>query len=148
MGPGPSDVPASVLEALGRPTIGHLDPRFLALLDEVRAMLRTTLGTANELTLPMSGTGSLGMETCLVNLVEPGDRVLVGVNGVFGERLCDVARRAGAEVTAVASAWGRALDVDAMRQAAQGRPHKLLCMVHAETSTGALTPIAPLRTLA
>ena len=85
MGPGPSDVPASVLAALGKPTIGHLDPVFLALLDETRAMLRTVFGTANELTMPMSGTGSAGMETCIVNTISPGDRVLVGVHGVFGE---------------------------------------------------------------
>lgn len=148
MGPGPSDVPPSVLEALGRPTIGHLDPRFLELLDEVRAMLRTVLGTTNELTLPMSGTGSLGMESCFVNLVEPGDRVLIGVNGVFGERMCDVAKRAGAEVTAVQAPWGRALDVDALRQAAKGQRYKLVCLVHAETSTGAHTELKPFRVLA
>ena len=148
MGPGPSEVPASVLEALGKPTVGHLDPVFLAMLDEVRAMLRGAFGTSHELTLPMSGTGSFGMETCLVNLIEPGDRVLVAVNGVFGERLCEVARRAGAEVTAANSPWGRALDVDGMRKAAQGRPHKLVCMVHAETSTGALSPLPPVRELA
>jgi alanine-glyoxylate transaminase/serine-glyoxylate transaminase/serine-pyruvate transaminase len=148
MGPGPSEVPASVLEALGKPTIGHLDPAFLALLDELRGMLRQAFGTTHELTMPMSGTGSFGMETCLVNLIEPGDRVLVGVNGVFGERMCEVARRAGAEVTVATSPWGRALDVEAMRMAAQQRPHKLVCMVHAETSTGALSPIAPVRELA
>jgi alanine-glyoxylate transaminase/serine-glyoxylate transaminase/serine-pyruvate transaminase len=148
MGPGPSEVPASVLEALAKPTLGHLDPAFLAMLDELRSMLRGAFGTTHELTLPMSGTGSFGMETCLVNLIEPGDRVLVGVNGVFGERICEVAKRAGAEVTASSSPWGRALDVDAMRKAAQGRSYKLVCMVHAETSTGALTPIAPVRKLA
>src|SRR5690348_13741950 len=96
MGPGPSEVPASVLEALGKPTLGHLDPAFLAMLDELRGMLRGAFGTTHELTMPMSGTGSFGMETCIVNLIEPGDRVLVGVNGVFGERLCEVAKRAGA----------------------------------------------------
>jgi alanine-glyoxylate transaminase/serine-glyoxylate transaminase/serine-pyruvate transaminase len=148
MGPGPSDVPPAVLEALARPTIGHLDPRFLSLLDEVRAMLRTCLGTSNELTLPMSGTGSLGMETCFVNLLEPGDRVLIGVNGVFGERMTDVARRCGAEVTAAQVPWGRALDVGELKKAAGGRPHKLVCIVHAETSTGAQTRIAPFRALA
>jgi alanine-glyoxylate transaminase/serine-glyoxylate transaminase/serine-pyruvate transaminase len=148
MGPGPSDVPAAVLEALARPTIGHLDPRFLALLDELKAMLRACLGTANELTLPMSGTGSLGMETCFVNLVEPGDRVLIGVNGVFGERMADVARRCGAEVTAVPIPWGRALDAGELEKAAQGRSYKLVCMVHAETSTGAHTRTEPLRELA
>jgi alanine-glyoxylate transaminase/serine-glyoxylate transaminase/serine-pyruvate transaminase len=148
MGPGPSQVPASVLSAIGAPTIGHLDPAFLRLLDEVRAMLRTVLGTENELTMPMSGTGSLGMETCVVNVVEPGDRVLVGVHGVFGQRLAEVCRRAGAQVTLAESPWGRALDVDLVRQAAQGERFKVLCVVHAETSTGALTELAPFRSLA
>jgi alanine-glyoxylate transaminase/serine-glyoxylate transaminase/serine-pyruvate transaminase len=148
MGPGPSQVPASVLAALGAPTLGHLDPAFLTLLDQLRAMLRTVLGTANELTMPMSGTGSLGMETCVVNLVEPGDSVLVGVHGVFGQRLAEVCRRAGADVTCADSPWGRALDVDLVRRSAAGRKFKLLCVVHAETSTGALTPLAPFRALA
>jgi alanine-glyoxylate transaminase / serine-glyoxylate transaminase / serine-pyruvate transaminase len=148
MGPGPSQVPASVLSALGAPTLGHLDPAFLAMLDELRAMLRSVLGSANELTMPMSGTGSLGMETCVVNLIEPGDRALVGVHGVFGQRLAEVCRRAGAEVTMAESPWGRALDVELVRKAAQGRSFKLLCVVHAETSTGALTELAPFRALA
>jgi alanine-glyoxylate transaminase/serine-glyoxylate transaminase/serine-pyruvate transaminase len=148
MGPGPSQVPASVLSALGQPSIGHLDPAFLRLLDEVRAMLRSVLGTQNELTLPMSGTGSLGMETCLVNLVEPGERVLVGANGVFGQRLAEVARRVGADVVEVESPWARALDLDLLRKAAKGQQFKLLCVVHAETSTGALTPLGPCKALA
>jgi alanine-glyoxylate transaminase/serine-glyoxylate transaminase/serine-pyruvate transaminase len=148
MGPGPSQVPASVLSALGAPTVGHLDPAFLVMLDEVRAMLRTVLGTSNELTMPMSGTGSLGMETCVINLIEPGDRALVGVHGVFGQRLAEVCRRAGAEVTLAESPWGRALDVDLVRKAAAGRSFKVLCVVHAETSTGALTALAPFRALA
>ncbi len=148
LGPGPSPTAPSVLQALALPTIGHLDPRFLDVMDEVRGMLRTLFGTANELTFPMSGTGSAGMETCLVNLIEPGDAVLVGVNGVFGTRMCEVARRAGAEVTAVEAEWGRALTADDFRRAAGGAKFKLLCAVHAETSTGALTEIAPLRAVA
>ncbi len=148
MGPGPSDVPPAVLQALGKPTLGHLDPAFLAMLDETRTMLRAVMGTDNELTMPISGTGSAGMECCVVNLVEPGDRVLVGVHGVFGQRLAEVARRAGAEVTVAESPWGRALDVDAVRHTAQGRAFKLLCVVHAETSTGALSGLAPFRALA
>ncbi|MEY4512191.1 MAG: Purine catabolism protein PucG [Pseudomonadota bacterium] len=148
LGPGPSQVAPSVLRALSLPTIGHLDPAFLGVLDQVRAMLREVVGTSNELTMPMSGTGSLGMETCIVNLVEPGDRVLVGINGVFGQRLAEVARRAGAEVVTAECTWGRALDVDSLARAAAGRSFKLLCIVHAETSTGALTPIAPFRELA
>lgn len=147
MGPGPSQVPAAVLSALARPTIGHLDPEFLRLMDELRDMLRDVFGTENTCTLPMSGTGSAGMETCLVNLVESGTRVLVGVNGVFSTRLCDVARRAGAEVTAVDVEWGRAVDADVLERAAAGRRYDLLCFVHAETSTGVLQPIEPLREL-
>lgn len=95
LGPGPSPVAPRVLAALAQPTIGHLDPMFLALMDEVRERLRVVFGTRNEMTLAMSGTGSAGMETVIVNLVEPGDRVLVAVNGVFGGRLAEVARRAG-----------------------------------------------------
>src|SRR5262245_33341768 len=109
LGPGPSPVPPRVLEAMAQPTIGHLDPAFLALMDEIRDGLRHVFQTANPMTLAMSGTGSAGMETVIVNLVEPGDRVLVGVNGVFGGRLAEVARRAGAIVTTVDAPWGRAL---------------------------------------
>lgn len=148
LGPGPSEVAPSVLQAMAAPTIGHLDPAFLGLLDSIRGMLREVLGTTNELTLPMSGTGSLGMETCIDNLVEPGDRVLVGVHGVFGQRLAEVARRAGGQVTAVEGEWGRALDVEQVREAAAGQRFKLLCVVHAETSTGALTALPPFRELA
>lgn len=147
MGPGPSQVPAAVLSAMARPTIGHLDPQFLRLMDELRDMLRDVFGTKNTCTLPMSGTGSAGMEACLVNLVEKGSRVLVGVNGVFSTRLCDVAERAGAEVTAVDVEWGRAVDADVLERAAAGRRYDLLCFVHAETSTGVLQPIEPLRAL-
>jgi alanine-glyoxylate transaminase/serine-glyoxylate transaminase/serine-pyruvate transaminase len=129
-------VPHRVLEALARPTIGHLDPAFLALMDDVRDGLRRCFGTTNPLTLAMSGTGSAGMETVIVNLVEPGDRVLVGVNGVFGGRLAEVARRAGAEVVTVDAPWGQALDHDAVLAAiATHRPH-VTAIVHAETSTG------------
>ena len=98
MGPGPSCVPAAVYQALGRPTIGHLDPRFLGLMEDVQDLLRQVMGTRNRLTLPISGTGSAGMETCFVNLIEPGDPVLILVNGVFGQRMSDVAARLRAEV--------------------------------------------------
>src|ERR1051326_7562942 len=108
MGPGPSNVNAGVLQAMALPTIGHLDPAFTALMDEAMERLRGVFGTRNQLTFPVSGTGSAGMETCFVNILQPGDRVLVGVNGVFGERMCDVARRCGAEVTRVEAEWGRA----------------------------------------
>ncbi|MFT5051359.1 MAG: alanine-glyoxylate transaminase/serine-glyoxylate transaminase/serine-pyruvate transaminase [Chlamydiales bacterium] len=148
LGPGPSPSAPSVLRALSMPTLGHLDPAFLVIMDELRGMLRQVLGTTNELTLPMSGTGSSGMETCLVNLIEPGDTVLVGVNGVFGTRMAEVARRAGAEVTIVEGEWGRALDPQQFEAVAAGRKFDLLCAVHAETSTGVLQPVPPLRTIA
>jgi len=145
MGPGPSDVPPSVLEAMSKPTIGHLDPAFLTLMDEIASMLRSVFGTENELTIPMSGTGSAGMETCLVNLLEPGDRAVVGVNGVFGGRMAEVARRCGAEVTTVEAPWGRALDPADFRGLGGA---KLLCLVHAETSTGVRQDLAPWRAIA
>jgi len=148
MGPGPSSVDPRVLEALAHPTLGHLDPAFLSLLDDLCSRLRRVYGTQNSLTLPMSGTGSLGMETCLVNLIEPGDRVLVGVNGVFGTRMCEVARRAGAEVSSVEAPWGNPLDLEDLRRALRQGPFKALCVVHAETSTGVLQDLAPLRSLA
>lgn len=148
LGPGPSDVPPSVRAALGAPTVGHLDPYFLNLMDEVCSMLRTVLGTRNRLTFPISGTGSAGMEACLVNLVEPGDRVLVGQNGAFGARLAEIAERAGAEVTRAPGEWGRRMGVEAFASAADGRAHKVVCVVHGETSTGVLEDIAPIRRLA
>src|SRR5688500_944466 len=107
LGPGPSDTPARVLEALGRPTIGHLDPVFLQLMDDIRAKLKEVFRTANEMTMAMSGTGSAGMETLFANLVEPGDKVLVCVNGVFGGRMVDVAQRCGAVVEQIEQPWGR-----------------------------------------
>ena len=148
MGPGPSPTAPSVYEALAKPTLGHLDPEFLEVMDEIRDMQRAVMGTENELTMPMSGTGSSGMETCIVNLIEPGDKVLVGVNGVFGTRMVDVARRAGAQVTEAQSEWGRALDAELLREAAGGEQHKLVCVVHAETSTGVLQEVGPVREVA
>ena len=112
LGPGPSDVAPSILRALAKPTLGHLDPAFLQVMDELRAMLRTVFRTENELTFPMSGTGSSGMETCFTNLLEPGDDVLVGVNGVFGTRMTDVAERCGASVTQVVRTRMYVTDVD------------------------------------
>ncbi len=148
LGPGPSDVAPSVMKALGQPTLGHLDPDFLRIMDEVRSMLRRVFQTTSEMCMPMSGTGSAGMQTCVDNLVEPGDRVLVGIAGYFGGRIAEMARRAGGDVTVVEGEWGRALDVEALRAAARGQPFRLLCAVHAETSTGVLQPIPPLKALA
>ncbi|MDF1798262.1 MAG: alanine--glyoxylate aminotransferase family protein [Planctomycetota bacterium] len=137
LGPGPCNTPREVLKALGRPTIGHLDPAFLDLMNQVRDRLRTLFGTRNELTIPISATGSGGMQAVLSNLIEPGDRVLVGVHGVFGKRFADCARRLGAEVVEVECTWGGTLDLSALSAAAEGR-FKLVGAVHAETSTGVL----------
>lgn len=145
MGPGPSDVNPRVLEAMARPTIGHLDPQFLRVLNEVREMLQTVFQTASDLTLAVSGTGSAGMETCVVNLIEPGDRMLVCVAGVFGERMADVAARAGAEVTTISVPWGRVFEPAQVAEALrEGGPYKIVGIVHAETSTGAAQPVAPI----
>src|SRR5262249_10298444 len=141
LGPGPSQVPARVLSALARPTIGHLDPVFLKLMDETRAKLRQVFGTQNEMTLAMSGTGSAGMETLFVNLVEPGDRVLIGENGVFGARMREVARRAGAEVRTIEAPWGSVFEPSALEAEIAGFKPALVALVHAETSTGAHQPL-------
>jgi alanine-glyoxylate transaminase/serine-glyoxylate transaminase/serine-pyruvate transaminase len=141
LGPGPSNVSPRVLAALGQPLLGHLDPAFLAIADEVQERLRRLFGTANDLTLPLSATGSAGMEACLANLLERGDEIVVGVAGVFGERMCDVAARIGARVTRVETEPGTALDADAMASAiARVRP-RVVSFVHAETSTGVLQPV-------
>ncbi|MGH3755988.1 MAG: pyridoxal-phosphate-dependent aminotransferase family protein, partial [Pseudonocardiaceae bacterium] len=148
LGPGPSNPYPEAVEALAWPVLGHLDPEFLALVADTAQRLRAVFGTRNRLTLPVSGTGSAGMEACLASLLEPGELAIVGVNGYFGERLCEVARRVGAQVQAVHAPWGRALDpeqlLDAQRQAPQAR---LVAVVHAETSTGVRNQIAPLREL-
>jgi alanine-glyoxylate transaminase / serine-glyoxylate transaminase / serine-pyruvate transaminase len=144
LGPGPSPVSRRVLDAMAHATIGHLDPAFLVLMDEVRDGLRHVFRTGNAMTLAMSGTGSAGMETVIVNLVEPGDRVVVAVNGVFGGRLAEVARRAGAEVTTVDAPWGRAIDPAAFVRAVQDARPRVAAIVHAETSTGVGNDIAGL----
>ena len=149
MGPGPSDVAPAVLAALAKPLIGHLDPAFVTLMDELKAMLREVFATQNELTFPVSGTGSAGMEFCFVNLIEPGDEVIIGVNGVFGTRMCDVAARCGARVTRVESPWGQIITPPQVAAALAQTPRpKLVAIVHAETSTGALTPVAEISRLA
>ena len=149
LGPGPSNPFPEVREAFQRPVLGHLDPDFLVVLDEIADRLRVAFRTKNALTLPMSGTGSAGMETCFVNLVEPGDTVIVGVNGVFGERMCEVARRCGAEVVRVEAAWGRAVDPQQLLDARAAHPEaRVLAVVHAETSTGVENDIAPLAAIA
>ena len=141
LGPGPSPVNPRVLQSLSLPVIGHLDPAFLRIMDESMAMLRELFQTKNRLALPMSGTGSAGMETCFVNLLEPGDAVLIGVNGVFGTRMVDVAQRCGAQVDTVEAEWGTALDPAQFRAALAKKSFKLVAVVHAETSTGVLQPL-------
>jgi len=138
MGPGPSDVPPQVLEALGRPTIGHLDPQFVALMDDIKRLLQFVFQTQNELTLPISAPGSAGMEAAFVNLVEPGDTVIVCQNGVFGGRMKENVERCGATAVMVQDTWGEAVSVDKVRAAfAEHKNVKALAFVHAETSTGA-----------
>ena len=148
MGPGPSDVHPRVLQALSAPCIGHLDPYFLTVMNETQALLRHVFQTENELTIPVSGTGSAGMETCFVNLVEPGDEVVVCVNGVFGTRMCDIVGRLGGRLIRVEAEWGRAVGPEAVLRALKGHAPKLLAVVHAETSTGAKNDLEGLSAVA
>ncbi len=138
MGPGPSDVPPRILEALSRPTIGHLDPRFVDLMDEVKTLLQHVMQTENALTMPISAPGSAGMEACFVNLVEPGDKVIVCQNGVFGGRMKENVERCGAHPIMVHDAWGSAVDPQKLEDALIANPDaSVVAFVHAETSTGA-----------
>jgi alanine-glyoxylate transaminase/serine-glyoxylate transaminase/serine-pyruvate transaminase len=141
LGPGPSDVHPRVLTAMATPLVGHLDPEFLVIMNETQDMMRQVFRTQNRLTFPVSGTGSAGMETCVVNLIEPGDKMVVCVNGVFGQRMTDVAQRAGAAVTTVERPWGEVFDLKAIREVLQKVRPKVLGIVHAETSTGAWQPL-------
>lgn len=147
MGPGPSNVPPRVLQAMGEPCIGHLDPQFLVAMDETMSLMRDVFQTRNPLTFPVSGTGSAGMEATFVNMLEPGDRVVVGVNGVFGERMCDVASRCGAEVRRVDAPWGHILDAEEIGRAVKDTQPKLVAVVHAETSTGVRQPLEEIEKL-
>jgi len=138
MGPGPSDVPPRILEALSRPTIGHLDPRFIDLMNEVKELLQYVMQTENVLTMPISAPGSAGMEACFVNLVEPGDKVIVCQNGVFGGRMKENVERCGGVPVMVQDTWGSAVDPQKLEQALIDHPDaNLVAFVHAETSTGA-----------
>ncbi|MGD9074424.1 MAG: alanine--glyoxylate aminotransferase family protein [Desulfobacteraceae bacterium] len=148
MGPGPSDVPARVLQAIAAPCIGHLDPYFLSVMDETQRLLRFLFQTENALTIPVSGTGSSGMETCFVNLVEPNDEVVVCVNGVFGTRMSDIVSRIGGQLTRIDGEWGRAIDPEVVEKAVKGKSPKVLAVVHAETSTGVCQPLEDLANLA
>ncbi|GHE78637.1 pyridoxal-phosphate-dependent aminotransferase family protein [Thalassotalea profundi] len=140
MGPGPSDVSARVLSALARPTIGHLDPLFVGMMDEVKALLQYAFQTKNEFTIALSAPGSAGMEACFVNLVSPGDSVVVCRNGVFGQRMVENVTRLGATAIVVDCEWGRAVDPQMLEQTLAHHPEaKFVAFVHAETSTGALS---------
>ena len=141
LGSGPSPVPERVLRALAHPTIGHLDPAFGALMDEVAAGLRAVFKTENRVAIPISGTGSAGMEAMVANLVRPGDRVVCGVHGLFGERMADELARHGADVVRVEAEWGRALDLEALAAAVAAGDTAALFVVHAETSTGVAQPL-------
>jgi len=148
MGPGPSSVPHRVLRAMSAPTLGHLDPQYLEIMDETCEMLRQTFRTQNKLTFPVSGTGMAGMECIATNLLEPGDEAIVCVNGVFGGRMKDVMERCGAKVHAVEAPWGEVITKEQIATALDEHPKvKLLGIVHAETSTGALQPLDGLSAL-
>ena len=149
LGPGPSDVHPRVLSAMARPTIGHLDPAFVGLMDEIKALLQYAFKTENKLTIPVSGPGTAGMESCFVNLLEPGDKIIVCQNGVFGGRMKAMSERAGAEVILVQDDWGLAIDANKLEDALKANPDtKVVAFVHAETSTGVLSDAQTLAKLA
>lgn len=149
MGPGPSDVPERVLEAMARPTVGHLDPTFIGVMEETKELLRYAFRTSNALTMPVSGPGTSGMESCIVNLVEPGDKVVVCRNGAFGGRLQAMAERCGGEVVVVDEEWGRAVDPEKLEATLAAHPDaNIVAFVHAETSTGALSDAEALAAIA
>jgi alanine-glyoxylate transaminase/serine-glyoxylate transaminase/serine-pyruvate transaminase len=149
LGPGPSNIHPRVMKAMLSPVVGHLDPDFIRVMEDVKKLLRIVFQTSNEITFPVSGTGSAGMETALANLIEDGDEVVVGANGVFGERVCDAAARLGAKVHRVEAEWGRIVEPERLEAALKAaiKP-KLLAVVHAETSTGVYQPVAELGAMA
>jgi len=141
LGPGPSNVHPRVLRAMATPLLGYLDPEFLVIMDEIKELLRYVFQTENDLTLPISGTGTAGMEASLYNIIEPGDRVVVVAKGFFGERICDMAGRCGAQVKRVEVEWGRIVEPDQVKAALKDDGVKVVALVHAETSTGVLQPL-------
>ena len=145
MGPGPSPAEPSVLAAMSRPVIGHLDPQFIGIMDDLAAGLRQVFRTENRMTFPVSGTGSAGMEAAVHNVLGPGDRFVAGVNGVFGGRLAEAARRAGAEVTLVSAPWGKPVPTEDLAAVVRRTAPKAVGVVHAETSTGVRQPVEELR---
>jgi alanine-glyoxylate transaminase / serine-glyoxylate transaminase / serine-pyruvate transaminase len=148
LGPGPSAVSPRVLRAMSIPLVGHLDPAFLRIMDETKRLLQFVFQTRNELTIPISGTGSAGMEACLVNLLEPGDEAVVCVNGVFGTRMADIVERCGATLVKVEAPWGRVIEpADVATALKRCKRPNLVAIVHAETSTGAWQPLDEISTL-
>jgi alanine-glyoxylate transaminase/serine-glyoxylate transaminase/serine-pyruvate transaminase len=148
LGPGPSPVDDRVLAAMGAPVLGHLDPLFLQCMDDVQALLRYVFETENRVTIPISATGSAGMEAALVNVIEPGNEVVVCINGVFGERMRDIVGRAGGKPVVVEAKWGEAIDVNQIESALNSSKPRALALVHAETSTGVLQDLGGLAELA
>lgn len=149
MGPGPSDIDPRVAAALSRPLMGHLDPEFVRMMDEIKSMLQVAFQTSNALTLPISAPGSAGMEACFVNLVEPGDKVIVCINGVFGNRMKENVIRCGAECISVEDAWGTPVSLDKLQEALKAHPDaRVVAFVHAETSTGVRSDAAAICALA
>ena len=148
MGPGPSDVHPRVLKAMATPLIGHLDPQFIEIMDGIKNMLRQLFQTKNDLTFAVSATGSAGMETCFVNLLEPGDEALVCVNGVFGNRMCDNVERCGGKLVRIDAPWGKPIDPAQVKEALGKCSPKLVAIVHAETSTGVLQPLEEISKIA
>ena len=149
MGPGPANVHPQVLEALSKPTLGHLDPQFIELMDEIKVLLKSTFKTGSEHTFVLSGPGSLGMEACLVNLVEPGSKVIVCVAGYFANRMTQIVAKLGGNVVIVKDDWGRAVNPQKLESALKENPDtKVVAFVHAETSTGALSNIKALSEIA
>jgi alanine-glyoxylate transaminase/serine-glyoxylate transaminase/serine-pyruvate transaminase len=142
LGPGPSMVHPRVLRAMASPMIGHLDPYFLQVMETTQTLLRYVFGTSNDLTIPISGTGSAAMESSLANVIEPGDPVLICINGYFGHRMQDMANRYGAQVHTLEKPWGEVFEAGEVGQALATNPAKVVALVHAETSTGALQPLA------
>ncbi len=141
MGPGPSNVHPRVLRAMSVPLVGHLDPDFISIMDDVQGLLRLLFRTSNRMTIPMSGTGSSGMETCFCNLLEPGDAVLVCVNGLFGERMSDIVQRLDGKLIRVEAEWGKPVEPDSVEKAFKAERIKVAAIVHAETSTGVRQPL-------
>ena len=148
LGPGPSNVDPRVLRAMSMPLVGHLDPYFLEIMDEVMELLRYVFRTKNRFTIPISGTGSAGMEACLVNLVGQGDEVVVGVNGFFGQRMSEIVKRCGGTPIEVRENWGEALKAESVEDALANSNAKLVALVHAETSTGVLQPLEEISKIA